>query len=95
MVAYEGKSIWVPTQVLEWLGIVWDLLRGCIFIPHRCIVKLLKALLSLKSDSRHVTPRAVGKLFPSRQVTVTLHSLGPDSSNLSSNFTVVGIPYGF
>ena len=62
VVANEEKSIWVPTQVLEWLGIVWDLSRGRIFIPHRRIVKLLRALLSLKSGSRSVTPRAVASV---------------------------------
>ena len=93
VIANEQKSIWAPTQVLKWLGIVWDLSRGRIFISHRRIVKLLKALLSLKSGSRsHARlPLVQGKLFPSPQVMETLHSLCPDSSNLSSNFTVVGI----
>ena len=62
VVANEEKSIWAPTKVLEWLGIVSDLSRGRIFIPHRRIVKLLKALLSLKSGSRSVTPRAVASV---------------------------------
>ena len=62
VVANEEKSIWVPTQVLEWLGIVWGLSRGRIFIPYRRIVKLLRALLSLKSGSRSVTPRAVASV---------------------------------
>ena len=48
VVANEEKSIWAPTQVLEWLGIVWDLSRGCIFIPHRRIVKLLKDVRAQK-----------------------------------------------
>ena len=95
VVANEEKSICVPTQISEWLGIVWDLSRGHIFIPHRRIVKLLKALLSLKSGSRSVTPRAVasvtGQIISLTQVMATLHSLCPDSSDHSSNFTAVGI----
>ena len=35
---------------------------GRIFIPHRRIVKLLRSLLSLKSGSRSVTPRAVASV---------------------------------
>lgn len=77
VVANEEKSIWVPTQVLEWLGIVWDLSRGRIFIPHRRIVKLLRALLSLKSGSRSVTPRAVAS------VTGQIISLTPGYGNIT------------
>ena len=43
VVANEEKSISAFTQVLEWLGIVWDLSRGRIFISHRRIVKLPKS----------------------------------------------------
>ena len=77
VVANEEKSIWVPTQVLEWLGIVWDLSRGRIFIPHRRIVNLLRALLSLKSGSRSVTPRAVAS------VTGQIISLTPGFGNIT------------
>ena len=77
VVANEEKRIWVPTQVLEWLGIIWDLSRGCIFIAHRCIVKLLRALLSLKSGSHSVTPRAVAS------VTGQVISLTPGYSNIT------------
>ena len=73
VVANEEKCIWAPTQVLEWLGIVW----GRIFIPHRRIVKLLKALLSLKSGSRSVTPRAVAS------VTGQIISLTPGYGNIT------------
>ena len=76
-VTNEEKSIWAPTQVLEWLGIVWDLSRSRIFIPHRRIVKLLKALLSLKSGSRSVTPRAVAS------VTGQIISLTPGYGNIT------------
>ena len=77
VVANEEKSIWAPIQVLEWLGIVWDLSRSRIFIPHRRIVKLLKALLSLKSGSRSVTPRAVAS------VTGQIISLTPGYGNIT------------
>ena len=59
------------------MGIVWDLSRGRIFIPHRRIVKLLKALLSLKSGSRSVTPRAVAS------VTGQIISLTPGYGNIT------------
>ncbi|CAH3151331.1 unnamed protein product, partial [Porites lobata] len=77
VVANEEKSIWVPTQVLEWLGIVWDLSCGRIIIPHRRIVKLLMALLSLKSGSRSVIPRVVAS------VTGQIISLTPGYGNIT------------
>ena len=77
VIANEEKSIWAPTQVLKWLGIVWDLLRGRIFTPHRCIAKLPMALLSLKSGSRSVTPRAVAS------VTGQIISLTPGYGNIT------------
>ena len=62
VVANEEKYIWVPTLILEWLNIVWDLSRGRIFIPQRRNDKLLKTLLSLQSGFLSVTPRAVAAI---------------------------------
>ena len=96
VVAKKEKSIWVPTQIVEWLGIVWDLSRGRIFTPHRRIVKVLTALLPLKSGSRSVTPRAVASV--TRQIisltpgygNITL-LMSTDFSNHVSNFLSIGI----
>ena len=38
----QEKSIWIPVQNIEWLGILWDFHNGVISIPDRRIEKILK-----------------------------------------------------
>ena len=40
VVANHAKSVWLPNQVLEWLGLLWNLRDGILSIPHARIDKL-------------------------------------------------------
>ena len=91
VVSNEEKSIWVPTQILEWLGIVLDVSRGRIFIPQRPIDKLLKALLSLQSGFLSITPRAVAVITGGANY--FSHPGYSKSTLLMSRF--LGLPFGF
>ena len=62
VVVNEQKSIWAPTQILEWLGLVWDLSVDRISIPERRIVSLVKSLNLLKRKFPFVTPREVASV---------------------------------
>ena len=44
LVANCDKSIWIPTQCLDWLGISWDLLNATLTIPQPRVDRLLSAL---------------------------------------------------
>ena len=40
----EEKSVWEPTQVVDWLGITWNSLLGTLKIVDRRIVKITKTI---------------------------------------------------
>lgn len=40
----EGKSVWEPTQVLDWLGITWNSLLGTLKIVDRRITKFTNTI---------------------------------------------------
>ena len=40
----EEKSVWEPTQVLDWLGITWNSLLGTLKIVDRRILKIINAI---------------------------------------------------
>ena len=40
LVINEEKSVWEPTQVLDWLGITWNSLSGTLKIVHRRMEKV-------------------------------------------------------
>ena len=40
----EEKSVWEPTQVLDWLGITWNYLLGTLKIVDRRIVKITNTI---------------------------------------------------
>ena len=44
------KCIWIPVQVLEFLGVVLDALNGTIYIPSRRISKAKQSILDLLSS---------------------------------------------
>ena len=62
LVANYDKSVWVPTQCLEWLGISWDLLNAILTIPQPRIDRLLSALTVFKDKLPFVTPRFVASI---------------------------------
>ena len=55
------KFIWVPTKVLEWIGLVWDSLLFKISIPERRILDLKITLDSLFKGLPFVSARILAK----------------------------------
>ena len=76
IVANSSKSIWIPTQVMEWLGLIWNLREGFLAIMEARLQKLLDSLHSLKNQLPHVTPRflasVVGRIVSFRVGNVCL-----------------------
>ena len=59
------KCIWIPVQVLEFLGVVLDAQKGAIYIPERRILKSRQAindLLLIAREYRRVPVRKVASL---------------------------------
>ena len=71
------KSVWVPVQRLEWLGISWDLFNAILFIPQLRIDRLISALHAFKEKLPCVTPRFVAS------VVGRIISLSPCVGNVS------------
>ena len=46
-VTNEDKSVWIPWQRLNWLGITWDSARGTIEIVDRRVVKITNSIVSI------------------------------------------------
>ena len=40
----DEKSVWQPTQVIEWLGLTWDVKAGTLAISDKRISKAKKLL---------------------------------------------------
>ena len=76
VVCNDEKSVWPPRQVLEWLGIVWNLSSNHISIPDRRIASLENSLVSIKSQFPLVTPRKIAS------VTGKIVSLAPVVGNI-------------
>ena len=57
----EQKSCLLPTQYLEWLGIIWDATKFCIHIPDRRMRECLENLEHLKTVMPHVSARQVAR----------------------------------
>ena len=62
LVANCDKSIWIPTQCLDWLGISWDLLNATLTIPQPRVDRLLSALGVFKNKLPFVTPRFIASI---------------------------------
>ena len=43
-VVNEDKLVWEPTQVLDWLGIIWNSALGTLKIVERRIVKTINTI---------------------------------------------------
>ena len=46
-VTNEDKSVWIPCQRLDWLGITWDIARGNIEIVDRRVAKITSTIESI------------------------------------------------
>ncbi|XP_053403229.1 uncharacterized protein LOC128558328 [Mercenaria mercenaria] len=55
------KSIFIPTQILEWLGYIWNLQSGCFIIPDRRRDSAIDCLKDIFSKYPTVTPRHLAK----------------------------------
>ena len=67
-VVNEDKSVWEPTQVLDWLGITWNSAPGTLKIVERRIVKISNAIdhiieADFKVSARESWPPLQVKLF--------------------------------
>lgn len=56
------KSIFIPVQCLEWLGYIWDLMKGCLKIPDRRIVSAKSCIESVLGDYPQCTARKLAQL---------------------------------
>ena len=77
LVANCDKSIWIPTQCLDWLGISWDLLNATLTIPQPRVDRLLSALGVFKDKLPFVTPRFIASIVGK------IISLSPCAGNVS------------
>lgn len=68
----EEKSVWVPVQRLEWIGILWDSVQFSISIPDRrisdCIDCLTYVLENKNSFSARTLARCTGKIVSMKPV---------------------------
>ena len=66
-VVNSDKSVWQPTQQLQWLGFVVDLALGKVEVPQEKLTRLLNMLHGIEQSSSHVPARllasAIGKII--------------------------------
>lgn len=62
----DQKSIWEPCQSIQWLGIIWDSLRGSLSISDRRIYDIMKNIEAINEKKMKVSARElasfVGKI---------------------------------
>ena len=69
----QEKSQWLPVQLIEWIGILWDSIYFCIRIPSRrindCISLLIESVLgnTVKVSAR-LLARCAGKIVSIKPV---------------------------
>ena len=76
----QEKSVWVPTQCIEWLGLVWNTLLGTLSIPER---RIQSAIHTIKycQESRKTTARKLA------MVTGKIISMSPVLGNVTRIMT--------
>lgn len=77
----EEKSVWKPSQELEWLGILWNSLSFSISIPERRITDLLNSINHIVGIFPHMSARQLA------QVTGKVISLSPVFGHLTRLMT--------
>ena len=75
------KSVFEPTQKLEWLGITWDSAQFCISIPERRLNDLLQSIDEILDRFLFFSARQLA------QVTGKIISLSPVFGNLTRLMT--------
>ena len=71
------KSVFIPAQVLQWLGLMWDLKNGVIAIPTIRIENTKNCIMSILHAFPWVSARCLAKLAGK------LMSMGPVLGNVS------------
>ena len=57
----EKKSIWLPVQNIEWIGIMWNSIRYEISIPDRRISDCLKNIQFVMENKNHLSARQLAR----------------------------------
>ena len=77
----EDKSVWIPCQRLDWLGITWDSARGTIEIVDRRVVKITNTIDSIIASDFVLSARRLASF------TGQIISTSPVSGNISRIMT--------
>ena len=80
-VTNEDKSVWIPCQRLDWLGITWDSARGTIEIFDRRVVKSTNTIDSIIASDFVLSVRRLASF------TGQIVSTAPVSGNISRIMT--------
>ena len=80
-VTNEDKSVWIPCQRLDWLGITWDSARGTIEIVDRRVVKIMNTIDSIIASDFVLSARRLASF------TGQIISTAPVSGNISRIMT--------
>ena len=76
-VTNEDKSVWIPCQRLDWLGITWDSARGTIEIVDRRVAKITSTIDSIIDSDFVLSARRLASF------TGQIISTAPVSGNIS------------
>ena len=80
-VVNEDKSVWEPTQVLDWLGITWSSALGTLKIVKRRIVKIINTIDHIIEADFEVSARELASF------TGQILSIGPVVGNIGRIMT--------
>lgn len=58
----EEKSVWIPCQICEWLGIILNTREGALRLPEKRIVSLISSVNEAISSFPFVTARRLGQI---------------------------------
>ena len=80
-IANDEKSVWEPTQVLDWLGLTWNSILGTLKIVDRRITKILKTIDYIINSNFMVSARSLASF------TGQIISTGPVVGNIGRIMT--------
>jgi len=62
LVPNKDKSIWKPSQTIEWLGLLWDLKLCILRVPEKKVLTLPAFISAVLSNSHRVRARTLVKV---------------------------------
>jgi hypothetical protein len=62
LVPNKDKSIWKPSQTIEWLGFLWDLKQCILRVAEKNILVLSALISAVLSNSHRVRARTLAKV---------------------------------